>query len=137
MDHARHNKNACEFLKGSGEYNDWVVTTAYYSAYHYAINTIFPTELYCFKRNKTREFQTFEDYYNSYKDQHKKSRHDCIVQLTGSELGGVKRFIRFLKDECITSRYYNYQVSDDVSEDCISNIKSFSTFCEDRIKEKD
>lgn len=40
--HAIHNEEACDFLLSSNKFNDWVITTAFYSALHFVQHEIFP-----------------------------------------------------------------------------------------------
>lgn len=40
--HAAHNEKACDYLLKSRLFNDWVITTAFYSALHYVQDEIFP-----------------------------------------------------------------------------------------------
>lgn len=43
--HALHNERACHFLGKKPEYSDWVVTTAFYAAVHFAEHRLFPREV--------------------------------------------------------------------------------------------
>ena len=58
-EHAEHNESACDYLLQSGKYNDWVVTTAFYSAMQYLHNELFPLEY------NNAEYSNFNSYYDS------------------------------------------------------------------------
>ena len=45
QEHAKHNEDACHYLNQSGKYNDWVITTAFYSAMHYVQYELFSMEV--------------------------------------------------------------------------------------------
>lgn len=40
--HAEHNKRVCDFLSKKGEFPDWVVITAFYSAMHFVLADALP-----------------------------------------------------------------------------------------------
>lgn len=106
--HAIHNEKACDFLLSSGEFNDWVITTAFYSALHYVCNELFPLE------HQNITFENFERYYrenfnNTGKTQ---SKHSVIISLVSAALPSCNMFYRSLYDQCMTARYSNYVVSD-------------------------
>ena len=45
LNHAIHNKEACEYLSKEPKFSDWVITTAFYSALHFIDYKIFPLDL--------------------------------------------------------------------------------------------
>jgi len=107
-DHAIHNEETCDFLLSSGKYNDWVVTTAFYSALHYICYELFPLE-----RND-EIYNNFEAYHRSnYNKENSDSKHSSIIKLINTELPSCNMFYRSLFDQCMKARYINYMVSND------------------------
>ena len=130
MSHANHNKEVCEFLHNNSEKkcNDWVVTTAYYSAYHFIKSTLFPGLRFCHDRRREYDFHSFEEYYRYYKKVNKSNRHDAIVYLTENYLSEIADEVQFLKDSCIEARYHDYNVKDDKADESVKELRSISDF---------
>jgi len=110
-DHAIHNEEACNFLLSSGRFNDWVVTTAFYSALHYVCSEIFPFEQHSIT------FDSFERYYrlNFKNTGNRKSKHSVIISLVNAQLPTCNIFYRSLYDQCMKARYANYKVSTNIA----------------------
>jgi hypothetical protein len=102
--HAEHNERACDFLILDGNFTDWIVTTAFYSALHYVQHEIFPLA------NGTVTYPNFNNYYSSLTFP-KASKHSVTANLVGSELSTCETSYRWLLDACHTARYKNYVVS--------------------------
>jgi hypothetical protein len=73
--HAERNKKLCQKLLDDKNYNDWVVTTAFYSAIHFTQHQIFPLQV------GEDEFETFNAYYNFLDFKFRKSKHEEQYQL--------------------------------------------------------
>lgn len=105
--HAIHNEEACDFLLTSNKFNDWVVTTAFYSALHYVQHEIFPIE---------EDGETYGDlniYYAKVLKKKKKgiTKHFATIQLVKSKSPNCLSYYRWLYDACMSARYTNYNVS--------------------------
>ena len=105
--HAIHNEEACDFLLSSNKFNDWVVTTAFYSALHFVQHEIFPF---------TDGGKTYSDlnvYYGKVlkKKNKRLTKHIATIQLVSSKLPKCSPYYRWLHDACMTARYNNYNVS--------------------------
>lgn len=105
--HAIHNEEVCDFLLASDKFNDWVVTTAFYSALHFVQHEIFPL---------TEGGQVYTDLNEYYGKVLKKknqnfTKHFATIQLVNSKLPKCSPFYRWLHDACMTARYTNYEVS--------------------------
>ena len=61
LDHAKHNEEACRELLRTGKFNDWVITTAYYSAIYYVTYELFPAQYEV--GGKALNCLNFQDYY--------------------------------------------------------------------------
>ncbi len=121
--HAIHNEDACNFLLNSGKFNDWVVTTAFYSSLHYIHHEIFPLE------HKNTTFTNFNGYYDvmyGTSINNRPSKHNVTIELVKNKLPNCSRFYRWLHDECSNARYKNYKVSENIanqSKRYLDNIK--------------
>jgi uncharacterized protein (UPF0332 family) len=105
--HAIHNEKACDYLLSSGQFNDWVVTTAFYSALHYVCSDLFPLE------QNGDTFNSFELYYRSnFKSAGSNiTKHDALISLVNLHLPLCKRYYKHLFERCMTARYTNYKVT--------------------------
>jgi hypothetical protein len=103
--HAVHNQQVCDYLFESQLFNDWVITTAFYSALHHVQSKIFPL---------TENNITFEnmDYYFSYSKKTNKqiSKHQLTLKLVRAKLPESYSYYNWLFDACMNARYKNYKV---------------------------
>ncbi len=120
--HAAHNESVCLLLKSNGSYNDWVVTTAFYSALHYVQNEMFPLTI------GTTTYNDFENYYTSI-IRYRKSKHKTTIDLVQSQMPTVGPVYRWLHDVCMTARYKNYQISLKKSNRAYNNLKTIKSAC--------
>ena len=102
-EHAIHNLEACRFLKENSNFNDWVITTAYYTANHFVRYKIFPHTI----DNQT--FKSFDECYNRYN--HQVSKHNYLGNLVAQNLPPINEAFWFLIKACHSARYYDYKVS--------------------------
>lgn len=117
--HAYHNEDACNFLQSDGNYCDWVVTTAFYSALHFVHHEIFPKEI-----NGTL-YDNFEKYYNGhYKGvKNKPNKHVSTINLVKAELGNdVHNNYSWLFGLCMNARYTNYNIHKIIAEESIKRL---------------
>jgi hypothetical protein len=103
LEHALHNEMACNHLLACGQFNDWVITTAFYSALHFSHYELFPG--------------TYNDVYHADFDSYfraipkrKMTKHAAILQLTGRHLTYHQQY-SWLYSNCMSARYCDYQVS--------------------------
>ena len=75
--HAIHNEEACKFLLTSKKFNDWVVTTAFYSALHFVQNELFPLT------DNGQKYTDFNVYFGKVlkKKNKKLSKHSATIEL--------------------------------------------------------
>ena len=106
-DHALHNEKVCNLLLKNGDFPDWVVTTAFYSALHYAQFASFPY-------NTGKEtFNSFDNYYNRHFNgvPNKPSKHQATINLVYAIFGDDAGYLyKWLHDTCRTSRYHKYKI---------------------------
>lgn len=134
--HATHNKKISNLLYNSKEEcSDWVVTTSYYSAYHYLKSFLFPGTFFCHKRRRDYEFSSFEEYYKSYKTVNFANRHEAMNHIVDCYLEDLADSCQFLKDGCIEARYYNYQVPPKKAEESLNELNVISDYIEKNTEE--
>lgn len=109
FDHANHNFDLCQELFKEKKYNDWVVTTAFYSSLHYVQNEIFPFSAH------GEDYTCFNDYYNK-KIKNRQTKHEATCQLVSRHLTSCGPAYRKLHSDCSTARYRDYQVSDSAAK---------------------
>lgn len=100
--HGQHNLELAKILLDDGDYNDWVITTAFYSSVHFVEHALFPLI------ENGIEYSDFNDYWQNTS---KHSKHTCKKNLVRNHLRSVAAIYRELLDDCHTSRYNNYVVS--------------------------
>lgn len=105
--HALHNEAACDFLLSGNQFNDWVVTTAFYAALHFVHHEMFPLT----EGNQT--YIDFTTYYSHILKRKNKqlTKHAATIQLVGLTLPSCAAYYRWLHDACMNARYRNYNVS--------------------------
>jgi len=116
-EHGEHNESLCSKLLKEGEYNDWTITTAFYSAIHFIDYKLFPI--------------TIEgDVYNSIGSIHrlygKYSKHKTRELLVCKYLSEQKENYAFLSKNCWNARYENYKVNPQraqIAKDKLNKIK--------------
>jgi|SRR5579872_2772865 len=104
--HAEHNEHLCDHLIEVKGYNDWVVTTAFYSALQYMQGKIFPLVA------EGRTYHSFDSYYIHYKKSSRAEKHRARIELVQRHLPQAEGAYRWLYDTCMKARYYNYKISD-------------------------
>jgi hypothetical protein len=117
--HASHNEDACKFLHNEGNYCDWVVTTAFYSALHFLQHEIFPTKI------KGIDYVNFDKYYNGHYagGANKPSKHISTINLIKSELGDTASAnYRWLYDLCMTARYRDYKTHPFIADESVKRL---------------
>ena len=129
--------NLCRELQSKGEFHDWVVISAFYSAMHYATNCIFNLpglQLEDPRSGRFRNFANFNEYLYAWKLSGKEhTPHKLRKELVSEHLSEVQFEYRTLFDSCMTSRY-NFQRADELLADqawrAVNQIKQF---CESQI----
>jgi len=114
--HAEHNENLCDFLIKEGKFNDWIITTAFYSSLHFVQHEIFPLV----KGGVT--YPNFNNYYNNILQPIGKSKHTGTKDLVKSEIPLAHPQYRWLFDACMNARYSNYAVSNPKAKQAKNNL---------------
>jgi len=88
LDHALHNEKVFNHLLINKDFTDWIVTTAFYSALHFADSKIFPIN---YNNGKGIKFQieNMESYAISILNTSGKDKHKCRLNLVQKYLNPV------------------------------------------------
>ncbi len=120
LKHAKHNKEACEYLIESGKFNDWVITTAFYSALHFIESNLFPLSITY--GSKTVRYNSFDHYCDNTTNYN--SKHRLRRTLIEEHLSEIAVEYNSLMDLCWTARYSNYNHSSDIASLAKTNLDS-------------
>lgn len=90
--------------------NDWIVTTAFYSALHLVQGDIFPLPV------QKRVFNDFESYYNSECPDGYPTQHNVTKELVADHLPELSSQYTWLYKECRTARYRNYKIRPEIAQ---------------------
>jgi hypothetical protein len=123
--HAQHNEKLCDFLLKNGGFNDWVVTTAFYSAVHYLQHEIFPLTI------GTDKYSDLNDFFRRVAKirNHKCSKHSTLIKLTYTHVKKSGASFKWLFDACMNSRYNNYHVSDSKAQFAKTSLEVIKKNC--------
>lgn len=102
---AEHNEKACKCILAANQFNDWVITTAFYSAMHYVYHEIFPLTI------GHRTYADFADYAKS-TNSRRLSPHTKTANLVAQQIPSCRGEYNWLKSECWNVRYKNFLVQD-------------------------
>lgn len=123
IEHANHNRDACNCLLSANKYGDWVVTTSFYASLHYVRALAFPGSMDDLKGKdgKKIRFNNFDDYKAEFYKNAKKennsakkeqSPHDLMVRVARSVLNDDEfGYYCGLREASSKSRYTNYETS--------------------------
>jgi len=110
--HGLHNNELCDLLisMGNDDFNDWIVTTAFYSALHFVHHYIFPLNL----QDKT--YRSFDVYYLVEQQERDLSKHTVTRNLVGTYISELSVKYNWLFKECYNARYRNYIVHKSIAK---------------------
>jgi len=124
--HANHNFEVCSKLhtgKLDMECNDWVVTTAFYSAIHFIDHVLFPLEA----GNET---------YKSIREAHNNrsgiaaSEHQTRSRLVNLYKQDLNKEYKYLLDACHLARYNNYIIHPQIANTCYNYLEKIKKVCD-------
>lgn len=123
--HALHNESLCDHLLHNGQYNDWVVTTGFYSALHFVQHQLFPLTV------GGNTYVNFEQYFAAeiLNKNLKVSKHKAVLKLISSNLTACYPHYKSLYDMCMFSRYNNYVISPAKAQKARENLTEVKTLC--------
>lgn len=109
LQHAEHNEQLCLIIQNLPDnYNDWVITTAFYACIHFVEHKLFPLDV------RGKNYKNFNSYYHTFfvSTNNSLSKHEAKIELVETYLVAVSSNYRWLFDTCMLARYKNYIVSD-------------------------
>lgn len=124
LEHARHNKSASELLADSG-YDDWVVTTCFYSAVHFVRYALFP-RFEKLRDGTDAEFETFDAYRAHFRSG---QPHDVLVTLVFKNLPDIYKDYLWLKQACWNARYKGYRVQTQTANEARRRLGRIEAAC--------
>jgi hypothetical protein len=118
--HGLHNKQLCDelYLQDPVKYNDWVVTTAFYSSIHFIDHALFPCTL------GDTEFKNINEAHRKVKGD---SKHQTRAILLGKLMPLHKSDYDFLISESQNARYSNYAVNSAIASRAYSLLDKIKT----------
>lgn len=120
-EHGEHNELLCEKLFKEGGFNDWVVTTAFYSSIHFVEHKLFPLT--------TTSGKVFTDLTNAHRSLRLGSPHATRKSLIAQYLPQLKAAYGFLDSTSRNARYVNYKISDAKASKCRSRLTLVKQHC--------
>lgn len=124
---AEHNEEACNYLNNSGNFVDWVITTAFYSAIHYIHHKIFPYT-YIFPNGKKKVFYDFETFSQQFKGA-KQSKHILLKNFVEMNHNEIAIDFQHLMDTCMTARYNDYHFDSVAAKIARMRLKNIKKYC--------
>lgn len=127
LQHAKHNEDACNAIYQLEKYNDWVVTTAFYSALHYVNHKLFPSEY------EGTQFATLDTYYRHrfISSNRKPSKHWFTLNLVKEKLPTINASYRRLFELSSNARYIDYQTTPRLMEEARKSLIKVKGVCGD------
>lgn len=129
LKHAKHNQAVCLFLKSNTDYNDWIITTAYYSAIYFIYHALFPDKYEDPISGDIKSFNSWEKYCHRL-PVNNNNKHKATENLVSEHFPEIYREFKILKDNCWTARYDKYIVVDSIMEECVKGLSTIAEFCE-------
>jgi hypothetical protein len=126
LQHAKHNEDLCLIIQALPDnYNDWVVTTAFYSCIHYVEHKLFPLEL------NSINYQNFNQYYYAFfiATNNSTNKHEAKIELVETYLVSVSSNYRWLYDACMNARYKNYMLSNMIASIAVQTMELVKNAC--------
>jgi len=122
---AQHNEQTSKFLFSGAkkQYNDWVVTTAFYSAMHYLYYYFLP------KKEKEKWIKTFDGLYSEYKFSNE-TRHEFTKRwVTINSEKSISAYYKSLYDDCKSARYNGYICDNIAAKNSLKKLKDIKKYC--------
>lgn len=129
-EHALHNERVCNYLVEAGEYNDWVVTTAFYAALHWIEHYLFPYTIPY--KGIDQVFNDINHYAVWLKRESgdRTSKHVLRLELVRDNCKGICASYQSLYDNCMSARYRDYRVSQKLVVKARKSLKQIHEFCD-------
>lgn len=129
LKHAQHNSAICRHLFHTKQYNDWVITTAFYSAVHYLCHFIFPFNVQ--KSGSNVLVNCFEDY--CLEKNIRGKRHGEMRKLVESNCDiHIAAMYNQMLDLSWTARYSKYSFSEKASATAQKRLDAIEKYAQSK-----
>ena len=122
VEQGEHNEALCEELAKSNKWNDWVITTAFYSSLHFVESKIFPLKV------KDITYDSFDLYY-PFRTDNSRGQHKARLRLVKERFNMAYSAYRFLYNNSRTARYNNYRISQDMANTARLKLAVVKSLC--------
>ena len=133
FNHASHNLDAHKYIKASNDYDDWQITTAFYSALKFFEGCLFPdTYLFPGKENQEelKEFQTYNEYKGFFGRFCQGTPHDSMKRFVkNNTTTEIWNCYNDLYDLSHNSRYKNYVIEPEELQIAFDSLESIRLYC--------
>lgn len=126
LKHAEHNEKVCKHLNKNPDFTDWTITTAFYSALHYAKNKLLPVKVKI--ANGEIEYTDFESFYNACKRPNQNKHRFMAEKLEEHHEEIADEYLQML-DASMNARYHNYKFDRINSNRAIKRLKTIKNYC--------
>lgn len=122
-EHGKHNHAVCNKLHVTTDIpcNDWIITTAFYSAIHFLDHLIFPCE---YKGQKFNNINEAHKYLN------KQSKHQSRSHIVDLKLPSQSINYTYLMSQCWNARYVDYNINEAISNLAVKKLKDIMKECD-------
>jgi hypothetical protein len=124
---ALHNEEACKYLEKSGQFIDWVITTAYYSAIHYIHHRIFPYT-YIFPDGSKISYTDFDRLFKQFSKSNY-SKHGFLRNFVEANHPAITIDFQHLMDNCFTARYNDYHFDAAAGISALNRLEKIKQYC--------
>ncbi len=125
LNHAIHNEEVCNYLDKENTFNDWVITTAFYSARYFIEYKLFPLNY------NGKEYNNFEIFYSeTYRNEtNSLNQHSALRILIQRHCSEIAPTYRNLFDSCHNARYSDYRIPPHMKDHALNRLKAIKDFC--------
>lgn len=131
--HAEHNGAVCDYLSQVDEFDDWVVTTAFYAALHWMRSHLFPRTVPATdgeSRESIANFEAYRTWHGSTLGR-RTSPHQLLLELSRSDCPGeIFSAYKSLHDQCMAARYVDYRTKKKTSVKARRSLERIRDFCQ-------
>lgn len=121
-DHALHNEKLCDLLLEDGNFDDWVVTAAFYAAIHLVDHQLFPLTI-----GSQPTFANFNQY--CHRAGSSSAPHRIRRDLVATHLQKCSGAFEWLYDASQNSRYNSYKVGKDIASRAKNALEKIKKVC--------
>ncbi|MGB0892291.1 MAG: hypothetical protein ACPGUU_08055 [Flavobacteriaceae bacterium] len=131
FNHACNNYNAFVHLKSNSNFDDWVITTGFYSALKFLEDKLFPGDYEHPKRGVVETFKTFNNYVSALRSLGSTNSHRVRLKLIENNIEDLNiiNYYRDLEQSCHSARYIDYKVGKDRLDMCTEAVEAIRTYC--------